>query len=89
MRLTRVEKQLLIAACVVACLLGGFAAYLTCALEEEHQFHGGVLEEDAAQAMWHLISVAAVAFAQIGVSAFLIIGVIPLSLWRFVFERSS
>lgn len=88
MRLTRVEKQLLIAACVAACLLGGFAGYLAYTLEEEHQFHGGVLEEDAAQAMWHLISAAVVAFAQIGVLAFLIIGVVPLSLRRFVFGRS-
>jgi ABC-type multidrug transport system fused ATPase/permease subunit len=86
--LTSGEKRLLVAACVAALVLGAFAGYVAYALEEEHQFHGGVLEEDATQAMWHLRWAAAEAFAQVGVLAFLVIAVVPLSLRRLLSGRS-
>lgn len=83
MTLTRNEKKLVIAACVVASLLGCFAAYVAYALELENQFHGGILEEDAAEAAQTLIWVAAIAFAEFWLGAMLILAVVPVAAKRY------
>ncbi len=85
MRLTRGEKQFLFVACALASLAGAFAGYVAYTIEEEHQFHGGVLEEDAAAAMWHLRWSAVAAFTQIGLLSVLLVGVVPLVLRRVLF----
>lgn len=67
---TRVERLLLIAAVSVACVVGGVAGYAAYSDEAEAQFHGGVLEEDAAEAKFALIWEATVAFARWGLGIF-------------------
>lgn len=83
------EKKFLGAACVVACLSAVFAGYVAYIVQEEHQFHGGVLEEDAVAAMWHLRWAAVAAFAQVGLLSVFLIGVVPLVLRRFLSGRSG
>lgn len=89
MRFTRGEKKLLLAACLLACALGGLAGYVAYSLEAERQFHGGILEEDAAGAAWNLRWLFVVAFIQAGVATLFAVGVIPLLLRRFFSEGSG
>ena len=87
MPLSRGEVQLLIAACLLACLLGGFAGYFAYVLEEEHHFHGGILPEDVADATWDLAREAAAAFALVALATIFAIGVLPLLVRRLFLRR--
>ena len=78
---TRIEKLLLIVAVSAACLVGGVAGYAAYSDEAEAQFHGGVLEEDAAEAKFALIREATVAFARWGLGSFFV-GAAPIALGR-------
>lgn len=86
---TRGEKRLLIAAFVAACLAGSLAALVAYEDEEEAQFHGGVLEEDAAEAKLALFCEPISAFARWGIGSVLIFGVAPIVVWRLLPRRKQ
>lgn len=87
MALSRGEKRTVIAACIVACVLGAFGAFIAYSLVEEGQFHGGVLEEDRAQATLSLVQAAFLAFVEYGLGAFIALGALPIIVWRLVSRR--
>jgi hypothetical protein len=83
----RGEKRLLIAALLLACLVGSLAGYAAYADGAEARFHGGVLDGDAAKAkaalLWETIS----AFARWGIGVFLVVGVVPIAVRRLLIGR--
>lgn len=87
MHLTHGEKRLLLVACIAGCALGAFGGYLAFAEAAENQFHGGILEEDATEAMRHLIQSTVVALVTVGSASVLVIGVIPIWLRRLLHRR--
>jgi ABC-type Fe3+ transport system permease subunit len=81
--LARHEKQLLLLACIAACVFGAFAGYVVLAGELEHQFHGGVLDEDKSAVMWHNILHTVLAFAEVALITIVALGVIPIWVRRY------
>jgi hypothetical protein len=86
---SRGEKKLLIATLVLACFVGSLTGCVAYTNEAEAQFHGGVLEEDAAEAKFALFWEFTSAFAQYGIGSFLILGVAPISVRRLLRQRGS
>jgi len=84
MHLARREKHFFVGACVIACLLGAFAGYIALWDELEHQFHGGVLDEDVSRVMWNNIWTTAFAFAKVTLITVVVIGVAPIGLRRLL-----
>jgi hypothetical protein len=82
------EKRLLLAALVAACLVGGVAGYIAYLDEAEAQFHGGVLEENRAEAEWALIWEPTRAFARWAGGIAFIFGVVPVGVRRMFSGRS-
>lgn len=82
--LTRSERRLLLAACAAACVLGVIGGYWAYMDVEEHYFHGGILKEDAAHAIWHPFRAAGMAFVQLASVAFLFLGGVLIGLRRFM-----
>jgi hypothetical protein len=83
MHLARREKQFFVGVCAVAFALGTFAGYIVLMDELGHQFHGGVLDEDASTVMWHNAWTTAIAFVQVASLTAVVIGVVPIGLRRF------
>jgi len=83
------ERKLLIAAFIAACLIGSLAGYAAYLEEAEAQFHGGVLEEDRAEAESALIWEPTSAFARWTVGIVLIFGVAPIAGRRLFGGRSA
>ncbi len=84
MHLARREKQFFLGACAVACLFGALAGYIALSDELEHQFHGGVLDEDVSRVMWFNIWTTALAFAKVTLITIVVIGVAPIGLHRLL-----
>ena len=78
---------MLLVAAVLSVAIGACGGYLGYFVEAEGQFHGGVLDEDAAHAQWALVLEAAVGFAKAGGVAVLLIGIVPLAIWRLIASR--
>ena len=73
---------------MIACFLGAFAGYFVLSDELEHQFHGGVLDEDVSRVMWLNIWATALAFAKVALITIVVLGVVPIGLRRF-FARGA
>ena len=84
MRLTGREKHWLVAAGLVACVLGAFVGYLALQPELEAQFHGGVLEQDRVRVLWQNAGVTAVAFVCVASASFAALGLLPILLRRLL-----
>jgi len=82
MRLTPMERWLIIVGCVMAVVVGGFFGYVAYFLGAEAQFHGGVLPEDEAEAFWGLVLETAVAFVKAAALSLLLIPALPVALRR-------
>jgi hypothetical protein len=84
MHLVPREKKFLVGACLIACFLGASAGYIVLSDELEHQFHGGVLDEDVSMVMRHNIWTSVLAFAEVAFAAVIVLGVVPIWLRRFL-----
>lgn len=84
MRLSRREKQALLVAGVIACLLGALAGYSALCRELEMQFHGGVLDEDRARVMWQNARVTALAFGGVAAGAWLVMALAVIGVFRLL-----
>lgn len=87
MHRSRRDTQWMALAGAVACLLGGFVAYLALQPWLEAQFHGGVLAEDRARVLWHNARVAAQAFAVTAPVVFALLGLLPVLVHRLLMKR--
>lgn len=88
MRLSHIEKRVIVSAGVLACVIGVFAGYGALSRLLEDQFHGGVLAQDRTSVMWWNAFHAVAAFAKAGVIAWIALGLVPVLLHR-VFSSAS
>lgn len=84
MRLSRLEKRVIVAAGVLACLAGAFAGYGALSTALEDQFHGGVLDEDRVSVMWQNAWGTVAAFAKVASIAWVALGLLPVGLSRLL-----
>lgn len=69
---------------VLGCLLGTLAGAFALSEELEHQFHGGVLEEDRVRVMWQNAWTTVRVFAEVAFATLFVFGVLPVSIRRLV-----
>ncbi|MEI7037217.1 hypothetical protein [Fulvimonas yonginensis] len=89
MRLSRIEKQVIVAAGVVACLIGALAGYGALSRALEDQFHGGVLDEDRVGVLWRNAWDTLAAFIEAATVAWSALGFLPVGLSRLLFRRGG
>jgi hypothetical protein len=84
MSFSRRERAFLLGVGALCCLLGAFAGFASLTDELHLESCGGVLDEDAPAVMWHNTWTTGLAFAEIALIAFVVLGFVPIGVRRLV-----
>ena len=84
MKLSGGERQAIICGLLLAILFGALASYAEFSEVREDQFHGGVLNEDVQEALFHAMWSASRIFLCVTAASIPVTCLLPVVLWRIL-----